>query len=582
MYSSGRPGPALPEHAEVSADWEEFDLALIGAWVKDVQLSGAISGRLKGTVNSGKILDFAGEVSVAEGALRRRVRDVEISAAVKKVILGWTWRGDILSGSIKMALAEHGEADARFSIPLPARLPVSIEPGGHVRAALTGTVQELGILTAFFPGLIEDSRGQLDLDLRVEGTWAAPALKGSIVLDKAAGYFPAAGIHVTGIRVKVRMEQDRIYVDTAEARSGPGTLTGSAVIDMEQWRISGFKGSLSGDAFEALYLPDLRIQLSPRIEFEGSRQKVSVRGEILVPEFLTYGRPQEASIKPSSDVMITDGTREPAELPVALDLKVKVLLGKHVLVKAEGADAQLGGSVELRSGKNNEVLGTGEITVVKGRYSAYGVNLDIKRGRVLFAGGPVDNPGLDILALRRVGEVRAGVVITGSTQQPQVKLYSEPSMQDIDILAYIVLGHPLGEDRTQGLSLMQAAGLLLSAGQSATLQDQMKQRLGVDTLDIETQAPGKTQTVPGQPAGAAPTTGPVAQTGGQPAGDQVARSLITVGKYLTPRLYVSYGRSLFTGENEFRLRYSFSKRWEVETQTGIESGVDLFYKIDFD
>jgi translocation and assembly module TamB len=63
---------------------------------------------------------------------------------------------------------------------------------------------------------------------------------------------------------------------------------------------------------------------------------------------------------------------------------------------------------------------------------------------------------------------------------------------------------------------------------------------------------------------------------------EVARSLVTVGKYLSPELYVSYGRSLFTGANLFRLRYEFTKNWELETKSGEKSSVDLYYTIQID
>jgi len=57
--------------------------------------------------------------------------------------------------------------------------------------------------------------------------------------------------------------------------------------------------------------------------------------------------------------------------------------------------------------------------------------------------------------------------------------------------------------------------------------------------------------------------------------------MVTAGKYLTPDLYISYGRSLFTDAGLLRLRYRLSKHWEIETQSGSESGGDLFYKIEF-
>jgi translocation and assembly module TamB len=132
-----------------------------------------------------------------------------------------------------------------------------------------------------------------------------------------------------------------------------------------------------------------------------------------------------------------------------------------------------------------------------------------------------------------------------------VKLYSEPSMPDTDVLAYIILGHPLGEDAAQAGLLTAAAGALLARGESAVLQDRIKRRLGVDVLAVEG------------------------------TGD-VAGSMVTIGKYLSPSLFLSFGQSIFTNASEARLRYTISKKWELESKVaGERSGVDLYYKIEF-
>ena len=69
---------------------------------------------------------------------------------------------------------------------------------------------------------------------------------------------------------------------------------------------------------------------------------------------------------------------------------------------------------------------------------------------------------------------------------------------------------------------------------------------------------------------------------GQPPGDEIAKTTVSLGKYLTRKLYVSYGRSIFTGVNIFRLRYDFSRQFQLETQAGAETGADLYYKVRFD
>jgi translocation and assembly module TamB len=90
----------------------------------------------------------------------------------------------------------------------------------------------------------------------------------------------------------------------------------------------------------------------------------------------------------------------------------------------------------------DRITSTGEIKVVKGQYRTYGVNLDIVRGRLFFAGSRFDDPTLDFLAQRTIGDVKAGVTVTGTLRNPITKLSSEPAMPDADTLAYIVLGHP--------------------------------------------------------------------------------------------------------------------------------------------
>jgi len=57
---------------------------------------------------------------------------------------------------------------------------------------------------------------------------------------------------------------------------------------------------------------------------------------------------------------------------------------------------------------------------------------------------------------------------------------------------------------------------------------------------------------------------------------------VTVGKYLTPELYLSFGYSLFTGESLIKARYKLSRNWEVESASGATSiGADLFYRMEF-
>jgi translocation and assembly module TamB len=123
-------------------------------------------------------------------------------------------------------------------------------------------------------------------------------------------------------------------------------------------------------------------------------------------------------------------------------------------------------------------------------------------------------------------------------------------MKDEQILSYLLLGKPYDpKEGNLSLLVLGAGGLL--TGDSVSVLDQLKSQLGIDTVDI------------------------------QSGGGDLSRSMVTVGKYLTPQLYISYGYSALTTEQLLKIRYRISKSWEVETWRGNEMGVDLYYRIDF-
>lgn len=569
----------LPERGEVTAELSGIDLALFKPWLPgDTRVEGRISGRAKGMLLPGQRFELDGNAVLSGGTLHQEKPDGELNLAFKSATASWGWRGETLSGTLSLAMAQYGQARGSFQLPVPARFPLAVNPKGALRARLTGQVQEKGIITALFPGLVQESFGELDAELSIGGSWEVPQIEGKVRLAKGGAYLPTAGIHIKEVQLAARLEKNLIRIDSFRAVSGPGHIEGTALVTLEGWRVKSYKGTIRGENFQTVHFPELQILSTPELSFEGTLQKLMLRGELRLPELRIVGEQSRTVVAPSSDV-IREGRVVTAEKssPLLLDVQVRVLLGEKVFVKVAGIDAQLGGAVDLSMSALDRITSRGEIKVVKGRYRTYGVNLEIVRGRLFFAGGPVNRPTLDFLALRTVGDVRAGVTVAGTLQRPITKLYSEPPMPDVDILAYIVLGHPLGSGGQQAGLLTQAAGALLTSSQATLLQDQIKNRLGLSTLEIQEGVGGTAGSMGYKPL-------QVTAPGAIPATQQpgITETVLTVGKYLTPQIYISYGKSLFTGSNLFRLRYDIFKQWQIETQTGSgESGVDLYYKLEF-
>jgi translocation and assembly module TamB len=525
----------------------------------------------------GQRFELDGNAVLSGGTLHQQRPDGELNLAFTSAKASWGWRGEALSGTFSL-MTDHGQARGNFQLPIAARFPVAVNPKGPLRASLVGKVQEKGVITTLFPGLIQESSGELDADLDISGTWDVPQVGGKLRLAKAGAYLPTAGIHLKDVQLAARLEKNLIRVDSFRAVSGPGHIEGTALITLAGWRVTGYQGTIRGDKFQTVFFPELSILSTPNLSFEGTPQKLKLRGELRIPDMHIVGAQTSPVVTPSSDV-VWEGRVVPAakSSPLVMDVQVRVLLGDQVFVKVAGIDAQLGGSIDLSLSSLDRIISKGEIKVVKGRYRTYGVNLEIVRGRLFFAGGPINRPALDFLALRTIGNVRAGVTVAGTLQRPVTKLYSEPSMPDVDVLAYIVLGHPLGSSGEQASLLTQAAGALLTSSKASALQEQLKSHLGLSTLEIQGGVGTTTNAMGYKPLQVTPP-------GAIPADQQsgITETVLTVGKYLTPQLYISYGKSLFTGSNLFKLRYDIFKHWQIETQTGSgESGADLYYKMEF-
>ena len=551
-------GPALeglrpPGQVRIDARWQGVDLSMARPWLDEAfDAEGRLSGDISGTWFSNQVLDLSGHAALEAGRVSFTMPETGLIAAeLQTARLNWQWRGNHLSGDALLTLADYGQARARFQVPVPAAIPVRFSTGLPFEATLSCQMKEQGLLSAIFPGMVQESQGDLNLNADIGGTLESPKFSGVLELDQAGGYFPQAGIHIQDAGLKSRFSEDRLVIESLYLSSGKGRLQGDGEVRLDHWRVGEYRFHISGENFQVVNLPELQLRVKPDLQIRGTGAKARIEGEVTVTDALVSERRTQAPVVVSEDVRIVDAALSPEErMPLDIEAKVKVIFGDHVLVKAVGVDARLGGNAIVTIQGTDDIKAIGEISVVKGAYAAYGVKLNIERGRVIFA-GPMEQATLDVLAIRTVEEVRAGVRVTGTVQKPVAKLYSSPAMSETDALAYVVLGRPMGQDGGQIDLLMVTARALLSKGDSAALQDRLQRRLGLDVIEIQ---------------------------GG--SGD-VTASMVTVGKYFSPKLYISLGHALFTGSNEFRMRYSISKSWEVESNFGEQSGADLFYKIEF-
>jgi translocation and assembly module TamB len=251
--------------------------------------------------------------------------------------------------------------------------------------------------------------------------------------------------------------------------------------------------------------------------------------------------PEEPADDASSEAAARRGPLSKTRLNVQLDL------GPALRLKGRGINTRLAGTLAITS-PANRIAVNGSVRAESGTYTAYGQNLVIKRGVIRFT-GPVENPQLDIAAGRDNLDVEVGVAITGSTQNPRVRLTSEPEMNDIDKLSWLILGRaPDGLGRAD-TALLQRAALALWAGEEGSApSDTLLKTLGLDEFSVR-------------------------QTDSGDARDTVIR----VGKQISRRWYIGYERGVNASTGTWQVIYRVAQRLTVRAQSGSDNSLDMIW-----
>jgi translocation and assembly module TamB len=239
-----------------------------------------------------------------------------------------------------------------------------------------------------------------------------------------------------------------------------------------------------------------------------------------------------------------------------------------------GVDARLQGTLNLRGTLPDAPRVVGTVNTVNGTYVAYGQRLEIDRGRFVF-NGPFDNPTLDIVALRKNQPVEAGVALSGSALNPKLRLVSIPDRPDSEKLSWLVLGVGVETNRDNAQSAALQAATATFLGEGGSVSNSVARTLGLDVLSI--------RAAPTAGLTSAPLTTPSLTSAiTDPSVTAVQQNVVTLGKRLSSRLYVSYEQGLRGVWNLLKIQYDISNRLSLRAQTGSESAVDLLLFYPFD
>jgi len=423
---------------------------------------------------------------------------------------------------------------------------------------LSGSLQfstkRLGLLPLLVPD-IDKAEGSLQARLKVSGIAAAPVLGGTMELEGGLFEFYQTNLRLREVGARVDLLDEGLRLQS-RGKAGDGTFAANGQFAWRERQLHG-QLTLKGDNLLLADVPEVRIEASPDLAFDFDGAEIGVRGSVTVPKARIEPRQLIGAVTASADERIVGiGEEQDDDTGYRVTSDMRLNLGKDVRLDAFGLKGRLEGSVVLQSRPDEVTTASGEFEIMDGKYRAYSKELDVDTGRLLFAGGPVSDPGIDLRASKKVPGYEVGVIARGRLRKPELSLFSDPSMPQSQIASLLLVGRRLDNLDSSSRQNLGGSTSDMAAEGGALLAGQLGRYIGIDEISLESQTTTGTDATPGK------------------------ESSLVIGKFLSPRFYISYGISLSNAINTFKLRYTIGDRWVISGEAGQEASADIEYTID--
>lgn len=502
---------------------------------------------------------LTGNLSTAVNIQQVQNQPIDLNASLESDTLRIDFQSQALppllnlqtNGNIRL---KHNRLDYSLALRLDAQQfahfhgnmeDISMRNQSPINVHIDSAIHDLSWLSAFEP-LGASVSGTWKSNLRIEGTLTDPKLYGRARVDQLAYQLKDQGVSISDGQALLKASGNTLnYRINLGSKTGPLSLSGTS--RLQGLGTSKTTLSIVGKEFTLVDRIDQKIAVSPDLKLVIAPKDINLSGKLHIPKALYAPKelPQGA-VSASPDIQTQErALTESSPTPVRIDLDVS--LGDEVVFDGFGLNTFLRGYLRIYGDLLQITRASGQLNLVQGRYKAYGQDLTIERGQLYFSGKEINRPNISIQAVRQIENVKAGILATGPIQEPTLEIFSEPELPQTEALAYLILGRPLDQKNRDDGAILAAAVTSLGLNRSQLLAQQIAHRFGLDTIRVE-------------------------------GGETWQQTTVSAGKYLTPRLYLSYGIGLFEATQQILLRYQINRRLQFQGVGGDASGADLFYR----
>ena len=514
-----------PRAATPSASGYDSTLRIGGQWAL------ASTPRLNGTVT-----------------LRREDGDVALrgnppfALGLSRVELDARFVDDRLQAQARIEGSALGEATATLALePSPA---LSMASPMVLRADLA-----IRTLKPFerYVGAFADIDGALVARVEATGTPSKPLLAGSLRGERLRFNAPQIGVALRDGRLDARLADGVLDIVQLEAVAGEGTFSAKGRVPLREG-ISAATLAWRADRMTLLSRPDRRLVVDGSGTLAAEKNRLVLAGQVVAREgYIEFGRSARTVL--GEDVVVVGRSAKPAAGPARSPLAVRLDLdlGNAFRVVGSGLDALIAGKIRIASADDGTLRAVGTIATARGTFAAFGQRLEVSRGQLVF-NGPIDNPGIEVVALHRLPSVEVGVEITGTVRALRVRTTSNPPMSQGERLSWLVLGRSLETASQADVAMVAGIAGSMMGGDGVPMTRRIAEAFGLDDIGIGNSSTGA-----------------------------IAGQVLTVGKRLSDRVYIAYEQAVSTATYLLRVDFELRRFVSLRAEAGAVSSFGIFY-----
>ncbi|MFW6081776.1 MAG: translocation/assembly module TamB domain-containing protein, partial [Desulfosalsimonas sp.] len=376
---------------------------------------------------------------------------------------------------------------------------------------------------------IESPDGNAVLDANVSGTIHEPDFSAEITLDDMGFILASTMQQVHSVNGRIRITDRALTISdlTGNLDDGDFSLNGKA--ELENFSPVSVDMGIRANRLP-VHIPDMmEMHLDTGLKLAGTPDDTLLSGEVMLLEGVYFRDVNMSLVKQAGEIgKRRRGSPVRAEIRIPdlpflrnLSLGISVRHRNPFMVDNNLALLAIRPQLTLAGTAENPVI-TGRAEVLEGTVAYYNTEFEVKKGVVDFIDPYRIEPEVDIRAESEVRNWTIILSITGTPENLDFRLSSNPAEEDADIISLLATGKTTRE-------MAGASGAGISPGSilanlvGGKLEKQVKEGTGLDIVEVE-----------------------YSQTGTESEADQEVR--VTVGKELSRRLTVKYGVERKSGE----------------------------------